>query len=502
MLRFKPVLGILGGLLMALGGFLLLPAAVGLLYGEDSWWPFLVSALIGIAGGGALWYLLPREEDLRPREGMMIVSSAWILLSLLGALPFVLGGILDSYTDAFFETMSGFTTTGATILGGAHTPSIEELPRAFLFWRSLAHWLGGMGIIVLALAILPLLGVGGMQLYKAEVPGPSADKLTPRVKDTAKRLWFIYTGLTVVQTLLLWPAMGLFDAINHAFATMATGGFSTRNASVAAYDSAYVDWVIILFMFLAGMNFALHYQWIVRGRLGRVWKDEEFRMYVGVIGVAVILVTLAIWRPAAALLPVDPAAETPFEEYSSLLDALRYAAFQVVSIVTTTGFGTDDYEIWPPLGAGIIFLLFFAGGMAGSTGGGIKMVRHLLLYKNSYNEINRIIHPQAILTVRMNGRVVPRDVMRNVLSFAVLYMGTVGVGTLVMTLSGMDLLSAFGGTLSCVGNIGPAFGTLGPTENYAHIPDLGKWMLSLLMVIGRLEIFTVLSLFVPAFWRR
>lgn len=503
-LNLKAVITTLGALSFFLGLALLTPMGVGLYYDEASWWSFGVTALLAMGLGAAGWFYgggTERQEDVRVREGFAIVALAWFVLSLLGALPFVLGGVLGSYTDAFFETMSGFTTTGATILGGAETPAIEDIPNAFLFWRSLAHWLGGMGIIVLTLAIMPILGVGGMQLFKAEVPGPSADKLTPRVRETAKRLWLIYVGITAVEMLLLLPAMGFFDAVNHAFATMATGGFSTQNGSVADYDSAYVDGVITVFMFLAGMNFALHYR-LLRGRTITVFKDTELRTYFGIVLGATLLITLGTWQPVAQMLPRIEAAETVFEGYGSLLEALRYAAFQATAIITTTGFGTADYEVWPPLAVTIIFLLFFVGGMAGSTGGGVKVVRHVLVFKNSFTEIKQLIHPHALLPIRLNGEVVPRDLIRNVLSFVVFYIAGLTVGTLLMAMLGLDLLSAIGAAISCVGNIGPAFGTLGPTENYAHIAPLGKWVLSILMMAGRLELFTVLILFVPAFWQR
>lgn len=502
-LNLKAVLRTFGALLFFLGVALLLPMLIGLYYREASWWSFGVTAL-GALGGGALLWRLPKDDEepeLRIRDGFAIVALAWVVLSLLGAIPFVLSGVLEAYTDAFFETISGFTTTGATILGGAGNPNIEDIPKAFLFWRSLAHWLGGMGIIVLTLAILPLLGVGGMQLYKAEVPGPSADKLTPRVQDTAKRLWLIYVGITVIQIVFLAPVMGLFDAINHAFATMATGGFSTQNGSVGQYDSAYIDWVITVFMFLAGINFALHYR-LLRGNARIALKDIELRVYTGITVVATLLILLGTWQPSVTFLPNADRATMTFEGYGTLLEALRYAAFQAVAIITTTGFGTADYALWPPLAVGAIFLLFFIGGMGGSTGGGVKVVRYVLLFKNAFREIKQLIHPQAIMPLRLNDRIVSQEVMRNVLSFLFLYFALLGVGTLAMSILGLDLLTAFGATLSSVGNIGPAFGTLGPTDNYAHLPALAKWVLSFLMIAGRLEIFTVLILFSPAFWRR
>ena len=501
-LNLKAVIATLGALLFFLGIALLAPMGVGLVYGEASWWSFGVTALLAMGIGGAAWYFNGRtQQDLRVREGFAIVALAWFVLSLMGGVPFVLGGVLESFTDAFFETMSGFTTTGATILGGADTPAIEDLPHAFLFWRSLAHWLGGMGIIVLTLAIMPILGVGGMQLFKAEVPGPSADKLTPRIRETAKRLWLIYVGITVVEVLLLLPAMNLFDAVNHAFATMATGGFSTKNGSVADFNSAYIDWVITVFMFLAGMNFALHYR-LLRGKTITLIQDTEFKVYTGIVVGATLFITLGTWQPVAEMLLRAENIQGVFEGYASFWEALRFGAFQATAIITTTGFGTADYEGWPPLALTTIFLLFFVGGMAGSTGGGVKVVRHVLVFKNSFKEIKQLIHPQAMLPIRLNGQVVTQDVMRNVLSFIVLYIAAITLGTAAMAFLGLDLLSAIGASISSVGNIGPAFGTLGPTENYAHIPAAGKWVLSFLMMAGRLEIFTVLILFVPAFWRR
>lgn len=497
----------LGALVAFLGVALLLPMGVALIYGEAEWWSFGVTALLAFAIGGASWYTLGvptghQGDDLGVREGFAIVALSWLVLSLVGALPFVFSGVLTSYTDAFFETMSGFTTTGATILGGAETPGIEAIPNAFHFWRSLAHWLGGMGIIVLTLAILPILGVGGMQLFKAEVPGPSADKLTPRVRETARRLWFIYVGLTAAEVLMLAPAMSFFDAVNHAFATMATGGFSTEGGSIADYDSAYVDGVITAFMFLAGVNFALHYR-MLRGKVVTVFKDTEARVYTGIVVAGTLLVTLATWQPVVSRLPMATPIETEaLLAYETLGQALRYGVFQVVAIVTTTGFGTADYELWPPLAVGVLFLLFFCGGMAGSTGGGPKVLRYVLLFKDSFKEMRQLVHPQAVIPVRLNGAVVPQDVMRNVLSFIILYFTILGAGIVVMALLGLDLESAFGATIASVGNIGPGFGTVGPTDNYAHLPILGKWVLAFLMMVGRLELFTVMILFAPAFWRR
>lgn len=545
----KAIAGVLGALLFALGVSLLAPMAVALTYGEAEWWGFGVVALGSLLVGGLAWALFRPQGELRIREGFTIVALSWLVLSLVGALPMVITGILAEYSDAFFETMSGFTTTGATILGGADTPAIEEVPNAFLFWRSLTHWMGGMGIIVLTLAVLPLLGIGGMQLFKAEVPGPQADKLTPRVTETAKRLWAIYVGITLLEILLLLPAMSLFDAVNHAFATMATGGFSTENGSIGQYRSAYIDWIIIIFMILAGINFSLHYLMLHR-RFEAVWKSEELRVYVAILLGATALLTVVLWKPADSVVPdavtldgevveheivssqgqggvaIDEAITSNegregseemgggaeerdrqvrgrrIVRYDSFWTSLRYAAFQATAITTTTGFGTADYELWPPLAVGIIFALFFVGGMAGSTGGGVKVIRVLLILKNSYREFKKLLHPQAVIPIRLDHRVVSDSIMQNVLSFIVLYIGLIGLGTLLMGFFGLDLMSAFGASLSSVGNVGPAFGTFGPTENYTHLPVAGKWVLSILMMAGRLEIFTLLMLFTPQFWKR
>ena len=549
---WKAVTGIMGVLLVALGATLVAPALVGLAYGEPEWWAFAATAAGSLAGGAAMWAGFKPEGEIRVREGFAIVALAWFVLSLVGALPWVMAGVLDRYADAFFEVMSGFTTTGATILGGADTPQIEAVPNAFLLWRSLTHWLGGMGIIVLTIAVLPMLGVGGMQLFKAEVPGPSADKLTPRVTETAKRLWAIYVALTAAEVVALLPAMSLFDSVNHAMATLATGGFSTENGSVGQYGSAYVDWVITAFMVLAGMNFALHYR-----LLHRDWaatNNEELKVYFSIIAGATVFLTLVLWTPTGDWLPApvtldgeivtqdvvdevtsDGASigEVQTEDatraggddigggaeragaladreergrtvvrYDHFADALRYGAFQAASIITTTGFGTADYEVWPPLALVVLFALFFVGGMAGSTGGGVKVVRVLLILKNSFRELRQLVHPQAILPIRLDHRVVPEGIVRNVLSFVVFYVGLIGLGTLMMGFLGLDIWSAFSATFSCVGNVGPAFGAMGPTENYTHVPTVGKWVLSALMMAGRLEIFTVLLLFTPGFWRR
>ena len=489
---FKSVFGILGAFIFFLGFALISPVAIALVYGEETWTSFLYSASIAFITGGLLYGLFRTDQELRIREGFLVVSLTWLFLSFVGALPFVISGILPSYTDSVFETMSGLTTTGATILGGTTSdgftnPQIESLPKSMLFWRSLAHWLGGMGIIVLSLAILPLLGIGGMQLFQAESPGPTTDKLTPRVQETAKLLWGVYVAFPGAEFLLLWihPSMDWFEAINHAFATLATGGFSTKNASIEAFDSVYIDIIIIIFMFLAGINFAMHFR-LLKGGINSYFNNSETRFYSLIILVATLILSGSLWV---------------FNNYS-IGESIRYGAFQAVSIITTTGFGTDDYELWYSFGSFMLFLLFFTGGCAGSTGGGPKMIRWMIIIRNSFREIKQIVHPKAILPIRIGDKVIDPNIQRTVLSFFVLYIFVFGVGALAMSVMGYELVSSVGASIACLGNIGPGWGEFGPTDNYAQIPYVGKWILILQMMIGRLEIFTVLILFAPSFWKQ
>jgi len=395
------------------------------------------------------------------------------------------------YTDAVFETMSGLSTTGATILGGETpagiiNPAIEDIDNSLLFWRSLAHWLGGMGIIVLTLALLPLLGIGGMELFRAEYSGSTSDKLTPRIRETALLLWTVYLGMTAIQFLLLWlhPAMDWFDAINHAFSTLATGGFSNLNDSVGGFDSVYIDVVITIFMFLAGINFAMHFR-LFTGDLKSFFGNREIRFYTLLTAIFIVGVSGGLWL---------------IDQYS-FGDALRYGSFQVLAILTTTGFGTDDYALWMPFTSFLLFLLFFTGGCAGSTGGGIKMIRLLIIAKNVGREFKQIIHPHAVLPVRVGNRVIDSGILKTILGFFVVYFLIFITGALVMSFMGYDLMSAMGASIACLGNIGPAWGDFGPTDEYAHVPIFGKWVLLILMMIGRLELFTVLVIFTPWFWK-
>ena len=482
MFNFRIVFQTLGLLLVIEGIFMWLCIPVSMLYNDHELIPLGLAGLISIASGGTMYLVNFRTvKSLSSRDGFLIVTIGWILFSLFGTLPFIISGAIPSFTDAFFETMSGFTTTGASIL-----QDIEAMPHGLLFWRSLTQWLGGMGIIVMSLAILPLLGIGGMQLFVAEVPGPSPDKLHPRIKETAQKLWAIYIIFTAAETILLWAGdMNLFDSVCHAFTTMATGGYSTKQASVAYWDSPYIHYVITFFMFLAGTNFTLSY-FALHLRFDKIWKNEEFRYYAGFLIGFTLLITIIL------NITEEQTGEASF----------RQAAFQVVSIVTTTGFVTADYLRWIPVLGIVIFMLMFFGGSAGSTGGGIKILRIVLVLKNSAMELKRLIHPNAVIPVRFNKHAVPPDILNNVFAFVSFYIITVLVGVVVLAAMGYDLSSSFGSVAATLGNIGPGIGLVGPVENYAHLPDLGKWFLSFLMLIGRLELFTVLILFSPGFWKK
>ncbi|TKG96155.1 TrkH family potassium uptake protein [Puteibacter caeruleilacunae] len=482
MINFKVVARTLGILLLIEGVAMLTALLISLIYGESDLQAFGIASLVTMGTGG-LTYLATKNAsfDIGKREGFIIVSLVWVVFSFFGALPYTLSEAIPNFTDAFFETMSGFTTTGSSVLN-----NIEELPHGILFWRSLTQWLGGMGIIVLSLAILPVFGIGGMQLFVAEVPGPTPDKLNPRIRQTAMSLWGIYMIFTVLETILLkLGGMTLFDAINHSFTTMATGGYSTKQASVAHYDSAYIHYVVIIFMFLAGTNFSLSY-WGLKGQLNKVYKNEEFRAYSFFIIAFTLIITVGLY----------------FSNWGGVERSFRDSLFQVVSIITTTGYATADYLVWPPFLAAIIFLLFFFGGSAGSTGGGIKIVRIVLLLKNSYFELRRLIHPNAIIPVRYNKRSVSDQIITNILAFFMFYIIVFVLSVLIFTIIEPDIKTSVGAVATSLGNIGPGFGKVGPVENFCNVHPFGKWFLSFLMLLGRLELFTVLVLFSPAFWKK
>ncbi len=471
----------MGKLLVGESFFLFLSLLVSLIYQEDDSAAFMNAGLITFVVG-VFSYLISKgvKKDLGKREGYIIVSLVWVVFSIFGCLPYLFSGTIPSVTDAFFETMSGFTTTGSSILN-----NIEDLPHGILFWRSLTQWMGGMGIIVMFLAILPTLGIGGRELFVAEVPGPAPDKLTPRIKETARNLWGLYILFTAVETIMLYAGgMSFFDAINHSLTTMATGGYSTKQASVGFYTSPYIQYTIIFFMFVAGTNFTLSYA-MITGRFTRVFKDEEFRFYTLVVLCFTFVITMGLI--AAGNITGE--------------QAFREALFSVVSIITTTGYATADYLLWSPFLGMLIFVLFFVGGSAGSTGGGVKVVRILLLFKNSFYELKRLVHPNAVIPIRYNKKVVDQKTVTNILAFFVFYILIFMMSAVLMSFWTSDIYSAFSAVATTLGNIGPGFGEVGPMENFHHLPKLAKWFLAFLMMLGRLELFTVLVLFSPSFWK-
>ena len=493
-LNFKIIFHFFGLLLLFNGGFMLLAALISFIYKDGVTTEILLSgSLVVIVGVLLMVVTKNHKKELNKREGYLVVSFGWIVMALTGTLPYVLTESIPSFTNAFFETMSGYTTTGASILN-----DIESLPEGVLFWRSMTHWIGGMGIIVLAIAILPLLGIGGMQLFAAEAPGPNADKLHPRITDTAKRLWLIYFGYTAAETILLQVAgMTFFDAINHSMCTLSTGGFSTKNASVAYWNGQpIIQYIIIVFMFLAGTNFVLSY-FAFKGRVQKAIRDEEFKLYFKFIALFTIIAALIIYfRADFSISSIDH----PMV-YGKGEASIRHALFQVIAIITTTGFVTADYTLWTPFLVVFFFGLMFLGGSAGSTSGGVKVVRHMIMIKNGFLEFKRALHPNAVLPVRYNKRSVSGDIVFNILGFFILYMISFIIGALVFSMLQIDFESAVGLSASTLGNVGPALGNFGPVNNYAELPALGKWWSSFLMLIGRLELFTVLILLTPFFWR-
>jgi len=493
-LNGKIILHLMGLLLLCNGAFMMVAALISVIYKDGVTTSITLAAIVTMMIGLiSMFFTRDHKKEVKPKEGYIIVTFGWLVMSLSGVLPYLFSGAIPDITNAFFETISGYTTTGASILD-----DIESLPKGILFWRSLTHWIGGMGIIVLAIAILPLLGIGGMQLFAAEAPGPSADKLHPRITDTAKRLWYIYVGYTAAQTLLLKLAgMNFFDAINHAMATLSTGGFSTKNASLAYWnDQPIIQYIVILFMFLAGSNFVLSY-FAFKGKVQRVIKDEEFRFYLGFIVIFSVIATLIV------LFQAEPAISDTFPMvHGAAESAFRHALFQVLAVVTTTGFVTADFTGWTPFLTIFFFGLMFLGGSAGSTAGGIKVMRHLLIIKNGLLEFKRTLHTNAIIPVRYNNKTVAQHIVYNIIAFFVLYMLLFIIGALVLGFIGLDFESAVGGAATSLGNVGPGLGSLNPLSNFNSLPAFGEWWCGFLMLLGRLELFTVLILFSPYFWRK
>ena len=483
-------------LLVFNGGAMLFSSLVSLITNDGVLQEVTLSAIITIVIGYSIMILTKSNiRQINKRDGYLIVTIGWLTMVFSGMLPYYLTNSITYFPNLFFETMSGYTTTGSTILN-----DIEALPKSIIFWRSMTHWLGGMGIIVLAIAILPLLGIGGMQLFSAESPGTgiSGDKIHPRISDTAKRLWMIYVGLTIVETLLLNLAgMSFFDAINNSMSNIASGGFSSRNASIGFWnDNPLIQYIIIVFMFLAGTNFVLIYFGLT-GRIKKIIQDTELKWYISFISIFTLFITIALF------VSVDLTQTDVFHPqiYGKLESSFRHALFQVVAIVTTTGFVTGDFISWTPFITMFFFGIMFLGGSSGSTSGGVKILRHLILIKNGILEFKRSLHPNAIIPLRHNNSVVEKPIVIHVLAFFILYLILFIIGAGVLSLLGLDFTSAIGGAASSIGNVGPALGSLGPTSNFDSLPEMGKYWCSFLMLVGRLELFTVLILFTPYFWR-
>lgn len=466
---------------MILSSFFFISLAVSLMYRNNPL-PLLISGCLTLLVGVVFYFGTGniRISNIHKREGFLIVTLSWLCMTLFGMLPFIFSNGIPQIADAFFESVSGFTTTGASVL-----TNIEALPEDILFWRSFIQWIGGMGVIVLTIAIIPLLGIGGIELFGAEAPGPSSDKLHPRIRETAKRLWFLYLGLTLILTIFLFiGGMSLFDALNHSFTTMATGGFSTKNAGIAAFPSAFIQYVLTVFMFIAGANYTFIYLAFKR-KWANIWKMDEFRAYLYLVLTAVLLVTLQ----------VKHVTDSDWER------SFRDAAFQVVSVITTTGFVTADYLQWGTPAIMIIFLLLFVGGCAGSTSGGVKVIRSLVFFKNSFLEFKRILHPNAVISLKINNQIIRGKIITHIMIFLLLYIATFCVGSVSMAFLGYDFLTSMGAVATALGNVGPGIGKLGPMFNFGWLSAEAKVLLSFLMLFGRLELFTIMVLFTPHFWR-
>ena len=482
MINFSIVGKVLGVLLIILGALMWTGLPFSFYYESGDVQALFLSGIITILTGLTLWrFRLRRSETFFKREGYLIVAFGWLSMAIFSTLPYLLSNTIPSLTDAFFESISGLTTTGASVI-----TDIESVPKGILYWRSLTQWIGGMGIIVLTVALFPLLGIGGVELFVAEAPGPTSDKLHPRIRETAKRLWAIYVALTIILALILrFLGMSFYDAINHALTTMATGGFSTKNSSMVHYqDQPIIQYTIILFMFIAGTNYALTY-FGLKGKFRKFWASDEFRAYAFLTIVLSLIAGFTIYQHTSL----------------SLEQSFRDALFQVVSIITTTGFVSADYTSWTPSLTLLFFILMFVGASAGSTSGGIKIIRHLVFFKNSFLEFKRIIHPRAIVPLKINQQVVASRVMTRILVFLLLYLMLFLLGSLAMSSLGMDFMTAIGATATSLGNVGPGIGAVGPMDNFAEVVPAGKWLLAFLMLLGRLELFTILVLFTPYFWK-
>ncbi|HHX74156.1 MAG TPA: TrkH family potassium uptake protein [Firmicutes bacterium] len=476
------VVRVLGILLLCDAAAMLPAIPIARVYGEDTIPAFLLSVLITAVTGILLCLPRVRDNVIRYKEGFAIVTFGWLLVSAAGALPFLFTGVLPSFVDAFFESVSGFSTTGATVI-----TNVEIVPYSLLFWRSLTHWLGGMGILVLALAVLPALGIGTFQILKAESPGPVSAKLTPRVSGTAKILYSTYLVITLVQIMLLKAGgMPWFDSVVNSFATLGTGGYAIKNASIGAYNNVYFEIVIAVFMILAGVNFSLYYLAVRKKSLSDFFHDTEFRIYLIIIIAYILLITLNIYG----------------HNYSSLAESLRHASFQVASIITTTGFATTNFDRWPDFSRALLLTLMFIGACAGSTGGGMKVIRIYLLFKYIRREVNSLIHPRAVKAIKVNNIPMQESVLTNVAGFFVLYFIIFVIATLLMLTQKYDMITSFSAVAASLGNIGPGLGLVGPSTTFAGLTAFSKILLSFCMILGRLEIYTVIALLFPQTWKR
>ncbi len=484
-MRINVVVHYLGLLLGLLGGLMLIPLAISVIDQERDQLPLAASALMTALTGATMWFWTRKQPGpMMRKESFLVVALGWALASAFGALPYMLAGTFTSYVDAYFETMSGFTTTGSSVL-----TDIEAQPHGILFWRDFTQWLGGMGIIALFIALVPLTRIGAAgasALFEDEAPAPQADRVTPKIRDTAKALWVIYTVITVVQIVLLFLAgMPLFDSITNTFGTMATGGFSPRNASISYYQSPVIDWIIIAFMAIAGANFGLYYM-MWRGRIRRALADTELRVYLAILAGCSLLVAIDLMANAG---------------YSSFGEAIRFAAFQIVSQQTTTGFVTADFDRWPWFSKSLILLVMFIGASSGSTGGALKVVRLIIVSKYAHRQMYNVFHPRVVLPIKMGGRVVAENIVRESVAFFALYQSIFLFSTLAVIALGLDFETALSGVAATLGNVGPGLAKVGPVLNYSPMPDLVKIIFTFDMYVGRLELWTVLILLRPAFWR-
>ncbi len=480
MINFRYISNITGKLILIEAVMICLCAFIALFYGEKDLFGFIASSVIAAIIGIILMRIKADNLELAKRDAYLIVSVVWLAFSLIGCLPYIINGSIPNFADAFFETMSGFSTTGASAV-----TDIDSLPHATLFWRSLTQWLGGLGIIMLFIALLPSLGIEGADLYVAEVPGITHQKTSSTFSNMARDLWKLYIAFTFMDALLLsLGGMSVFDSVCHALTTMSSGGFSTKQDSIAHWHSGYIEYVTIAFMFIAGTNFSIIYL-ALKGKLKKLFQNTEFQLYASIIILCTGFVAIGLYS----------------KQWIPLERSIREALFQVVSIITTTGFATSDYVLWPPIYKSIIFMLFFIGGCAGSTAGGIKVVRIMLLFKNSLSELHRIIHPKAVINVKLNKKGVPAQTMESIMAFFIMYILIFGFGSFIISLSTKDFSTACSAVASCMGNIGPGFGAVGPSTTYAGLNNFCKILLSILMMVGRLEIFTVMIVFTKDFWK-